>query len=458
MTLATAFATIQYPIDEEMLTAGDTVFVADGSHIGFDNRSASGIAGQPIVFKALGNNCIITGSAGVRDDGINIENVDYNVIEGFTSNNMPSSGNGIRLVLADHCVVRRCTTRNNAERGIFTAFIHDVLIEYIVCSNSIDEHGIYLSNSSDRTIIRYNICHDNNANGIHCNADLSAVGDGISEDFMIYGNVLYDNNQAAGINMDGIINAQVFNNLIYSNHMAQGIALFQIDGAVSSTGARIFNNTIIVPDDGRWGILFINGSHDGAEVYNNIILTEHASRGAIATTSTNNFLSDYNIVSDVTNRMDDNPGNVITLAQWQSQTGQDAHSKVADPVAQIFVNYAAQDFHLANTSQATDMGTSLVSSIVLDDLEKMSQPGALTYDIGCYEGDAGANDGGTQILKIQDPVVGQIYDDASVIYADASINQANVVFRAEQEINLLPDFEVLPNFSFVLDLLPCAQH
>jgi len=199
-----------------MLSAGDTVFVAGGSYVGFDNRSVSGTAGSPLVFNAMGNNCIITGPGGVRDDGINIENVDFNVIDGFTCNGMSGSGNGIRLVLADHCVVGRCTTRYNAERGIFTGFTDDVLIEHNVCSHSIDEHGIYVSNSSDRATIRYNICHDNNAIGIHCNADVSSGGDGISDDFKIYGNILYNNNQAVGINMDGIRNAQVFNNLIYN--------------------------------------------------------------------------------------------------------------------------------------------------------------------------------------------------------------------------------------------------
>ncbi len=458
LSLANAFETIQYPIDQGLLSAGDTVFVADGQYVGFDNRSASGTAGSPLVFIAMGSNCIITGPGGVRDDGINLENVDYNVVDGFTSNHMTGSGNGIRLVLADHCVVRRCTTRYNAERGIFTGFTNDVIIEYNVCSNSIDEHGIYVSNSSDRAIIRYNICHDNNAIGIHCNADLSSGGDGISDDFKIYGNILFQNNKAAGINMDGIRNAQVFNNLIYNNHMAQGIALFQIDGAVPSTGASIFNNTIIVPDDGRWGILFRDGSHDGAVVYNNIIMTEHASRGAIATTSTHNFISDYNLVTDVMNAIDDNPANAITLAQWQSQTSQDLNSKIIAPVSQVFADYLGEDYHLSDPSQATDMGTNLVSNLVSHDLDGNARPGGLTYDIGCYEEDGSSSDCGTQLLLIHDPIIGQTYDDAARIDSDAEVNQHNVVFRAEREINLLPNFTVLPNFSLMIDILPCHQH
>ena len=144
---------------------------------------------------------LINQSGPIRDDGINIENADHVVIDGFITNNMPGNGNGIRIVLSDHCVVRNCLCDNNAERGIFTGFTNDVLIEYNICSNSIDEHGIYVSNSSDRPIIRFNECFGNNATGIHMNGDLSAGGDGIISDALIYGNILSSNLPQAATNI-----------------------------------------------------------------------------------------------------------------------------------------------------------------------------------------------------------------------------------------------------------------
>ena len=51
----------------------------------------------------------------------------------------------------------------------------------------------------------------------------------------------------------GLKNPIIYNNLIYNNHFAQGIALFQQDGAIVSHGAKIYNNTIIVPSDGKMG-------------------------------------------------------------------------------------------------------------------------------------------------------------------------------------------------------------
>ncbi len=132
----------------------------------------------------------------VTMDGINIENADYIEVNGVSVINQPR--NGIRLVFADNCIVRNTYCDNNFERGIFTGFTDDILLEYNECLNSIDEHGIYVSNSSDRSVIRYNVCHHNNRGGIQINADGSQGGDGISTDPEIYGNILYENGVAGG--------------------------------------------------------------------------------------------------------------------------------------------------------------------------------------------------------------------------------------------------------------------
>ena len=243
--MPTAFQSIQYAADQ--VQAGDTVFVENGTYVGFDHRAASGTASQPIVFKALGEAVEITTKGPRRNDGINIENVDYIIVDGFRVIGMRGNGNGIRVVIANNCVVRNCFCDDNAERGIFTGFTDDILIEYNTCTNSIDEHGIYVSNSGDRPIVRFNECYGNNNIGIHFNGDLSAGGDGIISDAEVYGNIIHDNNRAAGINMDGVENPIIYNNLIYNNHTSQGIALFQQDGAIPTRRAKVYNNTIIVP-------------------------------------------------------------------------------------------------------------------------------------------------------------------------------------------------------------------
>lgn len=379
----TAFATIQHA--ENQCGPGDSVLVANGEYAGF-YVNVSGTAVAPIVFLALGNAVSITSPTSTTD-GINVEGVqnntvDYIEINGFIVNDMPR--NGIRLVWANHCIVRNCACDNNFERGIFTGFTDDILIEYNVCSNSIDEHGIYVSNSSDRSILRFNICHHNNRGGIQINADVSAGGDGISTDPLIYGNILFENGNAGGaaINLDGVQGAFIFNNLLYENH-ASGIALFRQEGGGPSINATVVHNTIVNASNGRWCILIVNGA-TGAQVYNNIIINQHPWRGSIALSAdaVSGFNSDYNIlVNSMSNQGD---GVTMTLSQWQA-LGYDAHSMLHAPINDIFVNPPAGDYHLKVNAQPIDVGSAAFALGVVTDLDGNTRPTGSQHDIGAYE-------------------------------------------------------------------------
>jgi hypothetical protein len=376
-----AFLTLQKTT--EVVKAGDSVFVSDGNYSGFDLRDVFGTATKPIVYKAAGQNVVINLKGPRRDDGINIEGCDYIVIDGFTVKEITGAGNGIRFVLANHCTVRNSWCDHNAERGIFTGFTDDILIEHNRCSNSVDEHGIYVSNSSDRPIIRYNECWGNNATGIHLNGDVSMGGDGIISDARVYGNLLHDNKRAAGINMDGVENPVIYNNVIYNNHEAQGIALFQQDGAIVTHGAKIYNNTIVVPDDGRWGILMYNGAQVNTEIYNNIIISQHSWRGCISAENIVGLKSDYNILGNSLSNNGD--GSSITLAQWKA-LGMDANSIQAVAFEDLFLNFGGNDFKLKESSPAINQGKgSLVISLVLKDFNSNLRPSGSEYDIGAFE-------------------------------------------------------------------------
>lgn len=376
-----AFETIQRSV--QMLSPGDSVYVAPGNYEGFDVRDIDGLPGSPIVFYASGDQITIDAPGPIRDDGINVENADYIVIDGFTCINMPGSGNGIRLVLSDHCEVRNCFCENNAERGIFTGFTDDILIEYNTCTSSIDEHGIYVSNSSDRPIIRYNTCYNNNNIGIHMNGDASLGGDGIISDAQIYGNRLFNNNLAAGLNMDGVVGAKIYNNLIYNNHTGQGIAMFQGDGAIVSQAAEIYNNTIVVPSDGRWGILLRDGAQLNTKVYNNIIINLHSWRGSIATEDTAGLSSDYNLLSDKMSWEGD--GTVFTLAEWQN-LNLDENSVVNQGLNAVFEDFNNGVLELISGSPAIDAGQkALTESLVIEDIVGLPRPQGREYDMGCFE-------------------------------------------------------------------------
>jgi parallel beta-helix repeat protein len=374
---AQAWQTLQYGADH--IGAGDTLWVANGTYVGFDMRT-TGTTANPIVFIAAGNNVVINLPTGTTD-GINVEDAHYIEINGFRVINLPR--NGIRLVNANHCIVRNNYCESNFERGIFTGFTDDILIEYNECLTSDDEHGIYVSNSSDRSIIRYNICHHNNRGGIQINADSTQGGDGISTDPEIYGNVLYENGVFGGaaINLDGVQGAFIYNNLLYQNH-ASGIALFDQDGAEPSLNAVVVHNTIVNASNGRWCILIVNGS-TGAQVYNNIIINQHPTRGSIALDqeSVPGFDSDYNIVINRLSRQGD--GSSVPLATWQTY-GYDEHSMLADPLVDIFVA-PGSDYHLLDDAQAVDAGNSAFAFGVDEDIEGTMRPQGSQHDIGAYE-------------------------------------------------------------------------
>jgi hypothetical protein len=376
---AQSWLTLQYAADQ--VNAGDTVWIADGNYAGFDLRT-TGTAASPIVFIAFANNAVINTNNPVTQDGINIENADYIEINGVRVINQPR--NGIRLVFADHCIVRNTYCDNNFERGIFTGFTDDILIEYNECLNSIDEHGIYVSNSSDRSIIRYNSCHHNNRGGIQINADESQGGDGISTDPEIYGNIIYENGVAGGaaINLDGVQGAFIYNNLLYENH-ATGIALFQQDGAAPSINAVIVHNTIINASNARWCILAVNGS-SGAQIYNNILINQHAWRGSLALDpdAVPGFNSDYNIV--VNSLSKDGDGTSVPLSTWQTY-GYDANSMLADPMTEIFIDPGSFNYHLLDDAQAVNTGNSAFAFGVAVDLEGTIRPQGVQHDLGAYE-------------------------------------------------------------------------
>lgn len=369
--------TIQHAADQ--IAAGDTVLINPGTYNGGITVETGGTAGLPITFQANGSGVVIEGSGG-NNDAFFITEADYIIVEGLTIQHANRAG--LRISLSDHVTIRHSTFGDNGRWGVFTDFSDHTLIENCEMYGSVDEHGIYISNSSDYPTIRGNTLHHNHANGLHMNGDISQGGDGIISFGLVEGNIIYENGTGggSGINMDGVTDTLVRNNLLYDNH-ASGISIYQIDGGSGSQNNRIFNNTILMPADGRWAINIPNTNDTGNHIYNNILFTEHSFRGVIVIPEATlaGFESDYNVVLD--RFSPDGDSTILDLAAWQA-LGYDTHSLVSTP-AQIFVDPAAKDFRLKAGSPALDAGTTLPD--VPTDLAGNPRPGGAAFDVGAYE-------------------------------------------------------------------------
>jgi len=381
-TAGQPWATLQHAANSG--NAGDTVLVQPGTYAGA-KFSRSGTLGAPITFHAEPGVVIdAPGPLNTNSDNLWIRNANDVVLEGFEVSGAPRAGIAIQgesAAPATGNVVRDCFSHHNGRWGIFTAYAQNLVIEDNETSSSGTEHGIYVSNSADNPVIRGNVSHHNHASGIQINADPRLAGDKIITNALVEANIVYENGLggAAGINLASVRNSIVRNNLLYANH-ASGIAGWD-DGAGRKWGTKnnkFLNNTIVMAADGRFALSLKNGS-SGNVVENNIIF-HPGSQGSIEIdrSSRSGFISDDNVV---VNRFSLD-GRFITFAQWRAK-GYDAHSILATSLDALFVNVAADDYHLKSGSPAIDAGIAVPE--VTDDLEGRTRPQGAGYDIGAYE-------------------------------------------------------------------------
>jgi parallel beta-helix repeat protein len=393
-SLENPWLTLQHAVEQAL--PGDRILVRAGEYEGC-RIERSGAPGLPITLQAAPGEAVVISAPGLEnkhESNIEIETwegdgrVAHWIISGFEVRNAPGWGIDSRGSEEGHnedILIRNNRVHHNGlaseDTGIFAAFSDHVTIENNE-SYANGEHGIYVNNSSDNFIIRGNHLHDNAAAGVHLNGDASMGGDGMMSTGLIEGNVIHDNGVEGGaaINMDGVEDTLVVNNLLYRNH-ASGIAIFQQDGAACSRRNKIWFNTVLMPDDGRWALI-INGQNCADnEIFNNILLSDHSWRGSInlATGEAPGLQSDFNIVSD---RLTVDDGeSVMTLVEWQTLR-YDAHSFLAT-AEELFVSAADDDYGLRLGSPAVDAGQEIPGVTV--DIVGAVRPSGGGYDIGAYE-------------------------------------------------------------------------
>ena len=376
----------------DVARAGDNVIVLPGTYQGFRPRN-SGTAQAPMRFLAQPGVVVTSpGPSNSNSDNIWVRDVDYVVIDGFESHQRAAR----RHRRAGRARRQRHRRRRSATASATTtaAGASSPASRATCCSRTTRrrspaiEHGIYVSNSGDRPIVRRNHVHHNNASGIQLNADPAQQGDdpndpqgdGIIEDALIELNVIHDNGAAGGaaINLASVRSSLVRNNLLYDNS-SSGIAGWD-DGDGNQYGTRdnrIVGNTIVQPANARFAIGLKNGSINNS-VFDNILI-HTGSRGSLEVdpASQPGLQSDYNIVVDVFS--DDN--DFLNLAEWRA-LGFDLHSIVSTSTA-VFADAGRQRLppraraarprrrHRRRRSAGRSRGT--------------SRPQGRAFDMGAYE-------------------------------------------------------------------------
>ncbi len=393
------WATIQHAVDT--ILPGDTIWVHQGSYAGARIEQSGQEDAWKTLMAAPGENSVLDRPGPANRHGSILEletwsgsgTVNYWIIQGLEVTGADGWGidmRGNENTHSHYLIVRGNRVHDNGwaggKTGIFTAFVDDVLVENNHSYHN-GEHGIYLSNSGDRPVVRGNSLYENAACGLHINGDIDLGGDGIISDGLVENNVIYANGAdgCAAINMDGVTDTLVRNNLLYHNH-ASGIALFRYSGAVCAHDNHILHNTVIQAADARWALVMVDFMGDGSgcannRILNNIFYNYHDWRGTYELQRPDfpGLESDYNVVMD---RFSVDEGNsVITLANWQA-LGFDQHSIMATP-ADLFVDAQNHDYHLHAGSPAVDLGRLLPE--VTFDFEGDPRPAGPRPDSGADE-------------------------------------------------------------------------
>ncbi len=344
------WATLQKAADQ--VQAGDVVQVAAGDYSGFQ-LSASGTASDPITFN-FAPGAVIDGTPGTNNGEIDLSGCSYVTINGADV----EGSNGARAGIwaggeaynnVNGILIENSTCNDCADWGFLGGFMNNSELLDDTFSNTQVQHGAYIGNSSNDDTVQGCTFFGNYACGFECNEDATQGGPGYGGGLVIDGNTFYDNAAGAGasINFDGVQDSIIENNVIY-DAQRNGIALYQINGALPSTGNIIVNNTIDVNstgDSGYAAIALLDGAAD-TSIYNNILSSAEDSL-SIDAASQIGLSCDYNIFgASGIDPTGESYANNISLSDWQAM-GFDTHSLyVGDAIGSLF---AARPVGISNS-------------------------------------------------------------------------------------------------------------
>lgn len=358
------YATIQAAADAAV--AGDTVYVflVGSPYTGFQITTGhvSGAAGNPITFHAE-TGATINVAGNVAGDGINVNDVNYVVVDNFTIG--ATARCGIKIALSTGSVVKNNVIAGSHDQDILAGFTPLLQVLGNTTSGAVVQHGIYISNSDkgyDGIIVRGNITHDNALNGIQFNGDCttpnpSGFTDGMLTGLIVENNISY-NNGSRGFAVINVSSSMFRNNLLYGNSLSSTIALSD-QGCNYGNNNNVFVNNTIYAGTGT-GFRIVAGL--GNVIFNNIVVA-----------------NSFKCVIDA------------TTAPCDGSVGGNNYAHNLDlttsTITGVFTNQGSSDYTLAGGSSAIGAAVSSYVSYAapLVDLLNNGRPVSGTYDAGAYE-------------------------------------------------------------------------
>jgi hypothetical protein len=276
------------------------------------------------------------------------------------------------------------TSTGGDRAGIFADWQDGLQVVGNTASGGWDS-GVAIASSSTNYAVRGNTISDVGGIGIRNDGVWAPFVPGINTNAAIEGNTIHDVGSGVGgpaIGADGLQDSIVRNNLVYHAH-GTGLSFAMVNASGGSKDDLVVNNTVVMAADATGAAFRVpKGPNTGLTVLNNIFLTENTDRKSVgchsyAVDTTTGSTFDNNLVTNPVQRH-------VSLKKWRKQ-GFDTHSVVASAgtLSTVFVDPAANDYHLAPGSPAIDAGTATQAPAT--DLDGNPRPSGTGYDIGAYE-------------------------------------------------------------------------
>ena len=389
----------------DTLTAGETVYIKQGTYYERIWIQNSGTPGNFITFAAYPGHTVTLDGTGIRFDWyglFNVKDKSYIKVSGLRVINSSywgiyAGGNSNNIIIEKNYTYNTASSGIAAWRGPETVNCSDIIIsgnEIELAVNGNQQECISLS-GIDRFEVRYNYVH-------HGNPTQTTGGEGIDtkdgcSNGKVYGNCVYRTYNKLGIYVDAwdedSSNIEVFDNIVHD--CFEGFAVASEAGG-ELENIKFYNN--LAYNNDTWGI-FVNGWHDDSVLkhckvinntfYNNlggIYIGDEIFEDLVVRNNICSQNKQAQLVNTSETKHRNQQGEIYVdhnlidgfRGWWCEIYG--ASPVIGDP---CFVNPSLGDFHLKPNSPAIDKGSPIDAPSY--DFEGDLRPAGSGYDIGIDE-------------------------------------------------------------------------